>query len=833
MEKAEKASKLVEKLFSQLIDQVEGIIDEEKKESHQNIAKSLESAFPAIEKKLNFPAGSVALQQILVQSGENFNHRSSNNQDNLSDDIVFLGARVKHEEITIECVRTLIINPTDAIKKAYSILLDLLQVSTSALQSGAPLSQVYIKTKEALKNIEPEYLKLFPPTIGSCNTKVISENSQEIAQTGEIYAIQLAFNNFPKPESFKCKNDHFSLVICDSAIVNQNGPVKILTEVARDYQDISYSLEDEEVATPKPKKEKIDMKELENRGVVRSSRLRHQINNQQLENEKRRKEHQNELRAKKYEELKQRFSRFDMGERDHSTDQRSLTEVMSYSSRDTFPDAAKKNQIFVDARHESVLVPIQGQIVPFHVSTIKNVSKNEEGSYFFLRINFLHPGAGIIKEGGYTLPDLKNPSTFYLKELTFRSSNPKNLNNAFRLLKELIKRVKVKEFEEIEKSSLVDQERLMIIKGKRPMLPDVTIRPNISGKKTQGSLEGHQNGLRFTSSKGEKLDIIYSNIKHAIFQPVENELIVLLHFHLHNSIMVGNKKTVDVQFYTEAGIQSDDLDMRRRGGMDLDEIQQEQREKKYKEKLNKEFKNFAEAVQALSNESVDFDIPYRELGFYGVPAKTNVFIMPSVNCLLSLVEQPFFVLSLNEIEVAHFERVQFALRNFDLVFVFKNYSKPPIRICTIPAEYLDPIKDWLNDIDIVYSESINPLNWGNVMKEISRDLQGFIEEGGWNFLQESEDEGQSEEEKEERGEEDEDSEFDEEELGSEEGESDFESDEESEEEEEESEESAESEDEEEEEGMDWDALEEEAKRQDAKRNAKNVVSAKSTKKTKH
>lgn len=572
-------------------------------------------------------------------------------------------------------------------------MLDLLQVTVSSLQPNSSLSQVYSKTKEALKSLEPEYLKLFPPTIGSCNTKVISENSTDVAQPGEIFSIQLSFNSFPKPSDFKCKNEQFSLVIFDSVAVSANGPGKILTEVHRDYQDISYSLEDEENPQSKPKKEKIDMKELENRGVVRSSRLRHQINNQQLENERRRKEHQIELRLKKYDELKLRFSRMDMHERGHSTDTRSLTEVMSYSSRDTFPDAAKRNQIFVDARHESVLVPIQGQIVPFHVSTIKNVSKNEEGNYFFLRINFQHPGSGIMKEGGYTLPDLKGPNTFYLKELTFRSSNPKNLNSAFRLLKELIKRVKVKEVEEIEKSSLVDQERLMIIKGKRPMLPDVTIRPNISGKKTQGSLEGHQNGLRFTSSKGEKLDIIYTNIKHAIFQPVENELIVLLHFHLHNSIMVGNKKTIDVQFYTEAGIQSDDLDTRRRAGMDLDEIQQEQREKKYKEKLNKEFKNFAEAVQALSNENVDFDIPYRELGFFGVPFKTNVFIMPSVNCLLSLVEQPFFVLSLSEIEVAHFERVQFALRNFDLVFVFKNYAKPPIRICTIPAEYLEPIKD--------------------------------------------------------------------------------------------------------------------------------------------
>lgn len=46
---------------------------------------------------------------------------------------------------------------------------------------------------------------------------------------------------------------------------------------------------------------------------------------------------------------------------------------------------------------------------------------------------------------------------------------------------------------------------------------------------------------------------MYRNIKHALFQPAENEMITILHMHLHNPIMVGNKKTKDVQFYTEVG----------------------------------------------------------------------------------------------------------------------------------------------------------------------------------------------------------------------------------------------------------------------------------------
>ena len=44
---------------------------------------------------------------------------------------------------------------------------------------------------------------------------------------------------------------------------------------------------------------------------------------------------------------------------------------------------------------------------------------------------------------------------------------------------------------------------------------------------------------------------MYRNIKHAFFQPADNEMVTILHFHLINPIMLGNKKTKDVQFYTE------------------------------------------------------------------------------------------------------------------------------------------------------------------------------------------------------------------------------------------------------------------------------------------
>ena len=44
---------------------------------------------------------------------------------------------------------------------------------------------------------------------------------------------------------------------------------------------------------------------------------------------------------------------------------------------------------------------------------------------------------------------------------------------------------------------------------------------------------------------------------------------------------------------------------------------------------------------------MEFEIPFRELGFYGVPARSTSFIMPTVNCLVELTEMPFTVLTLS------------------------------------------------------------------------------------------------------------------------------------------------------------------------------------------
>ena len=67
---------------------------------------------------------------------------------------------------------------------------------------------------------------------------------------------------------------------------------------------------------------------------------------------------------------------------------------------------------------------------------------------------------------------------------------------------------------------------------------------------------------------------------------------------------------------------------------DLDELEIEQREINLKKKLNKRYLSFIQQVENVSKHdinSVQFDVPYKELSFYGNTGKSIVKIMPTVN----------------------------------------------------------------------------------------------------------------------------------------------------------------------------------------------------------
>jgi nucleosome binding factor SPN SPT16 subunit len=625
-------------------------------------------------------------------------------------------------------------------------------------------------------------------------------------------------------------------------MVNEGQPATVLTISKKKIKNIGIFLKDESDDDDNDdEKENAPKPEILGRGK-RTAVLESKLRTEHTSEEKR-KEHQKELASQLNDKAKERLAK-QSGSKDVEKVRKSTVSYKNVNQMPRVPEV-KELKLYVDQKYETVILPIYGIPVPFHISTIKNISQSVEGDYTYLRINFFHPGSTMGRTDG---GNYQQPEATFAKEVTYRSINTKepgeisppssNLNTAFRLIKEVQRKFKTREAEEREKEDLVKQDTLVLSQNKgNPKLKDLYIRPNIVTKRMTGALEAHNNGFRYTSVRGDKVDILYNNIKNAFFQPCDGEMIILLHFHLKHAIMFGKKKHVDVQFYTEVGEITTDLG-KHQHMHDRDDLAAEQSERELRHKLKTAFKSFCEKVEAMTKQEIEFDTPFRELGFPGAPFRSTVLLQPTSGCLVNLTEWPPFVITLEDVELVHFERVQFHLKNFDMVFVFKDYHRKTAMVNAIPMNMLDHVKEWLNSCDIRYSEGVQSLNWVKIMKTITDDPDGFFESGGWTFLDPESDEEEHAQE-EESEDEDEAYEPTDVESASEESEEDSEY---SEGDTDETDETGSAEDElgtDEESGKDWSDLEREAAEEDRERNfddsfdRKKVPHQKSSKPNKH
>ncbi|KAJ1628673.1 hypothetical protein T492DRAFT_841382 [Pavlovales sp. CCMP2436] len=103
------------------------------------------------------------------------------------------------------------------------------------------------------------------------------------------------------------------------------------------------------------------------------------------------------------------------------------------------------------------------------------------------------------------------------------------------------------------------------------------------------------------------------------------------------------------------------------------------------------------------------------------------------------------LVEIGEIEIVHFERVIFGLKNFDMMIVFKDLKKDPnmpkkiqeqknIQIGTINMQQLDQVKTWLDSCNIKFYEGVANLHWPAIMKTVREDPRGFYEGDSWRFL---------------------------------------------------------------------------------------------------
>lgn len=851
------------------IKKMEEVIDEEKSITHEQLAAHVEEILEDPAKiNLKVPADDVqSCYYPIVQSGGKYDIRVSaqSNSDSLSHDVITVSLGARYKMYCSNVARTFLVDPPKKVSETYELLLEVQEACMGAMRPGKPLKSVYkaaMACIQAKKGFEHLVSKL-PKNLGFAMgldfrepTLLLTAKNPIAFKPGMVFCLSVGFQEVELTEAHRAntpsnsavkKLSNYSLLISDMVAITQAKVPDVLTKMGKALTDIAYNINDDEGdddddddAPDAPDGDaemarRMAEESVNTRGGRKSARLAKTESAQAdvAEGAAQREKRQVQLMARRNEERLREIAREKSrkGGKDSSKDQ--AEELEAYRKTKDYPDSVQPNQVKVDMASQCVILPVCGNPIPFHISTIKNVvlpDPDITDSATLLRLNFYSAGMAVGKDAPANMAKLVAkyaPYASFLREMTFRSLEGHNLTLAFRQISELRKRARTKELREMEEATLVKQEKLVRIKNERvSRLSDLSMRPVFGGRKTHGNLEAHTNGLRFISTRGEVVDIMYNNIKYAIFQPCESEIMVLIHFHLKNPIMVGKKKHLDIQYFTEVIDASQTVDNGRRSYYDPDEMDDEQRERQLRKRLNQAFKDFCKKVDAVAKRhsyEVEFDIPYRDLGFTGNPHREMVPIMPTLNCLVNLTETPFFVVDLEDVDHVHLERVTYMSKAFDMVLVNKNFEKQPWRIDMIPNADKDSICEWLTDMEITYTMGPMNLNWKQIMNTVKEDDRFYEnteedevteKEAGWEFLRmygkDDDDDDDDDSEDSEfgggaEGEEDEEEEADseeelEEDYDSEEDESDFDADEEL-----------------EEQGMDWDDMEAEAAADDRRR----------------
>ncbi|KAK6233297.1 hypothetical protein SCA6_003370 [Theobroma cacao] len=733
-----------------VVPKLEKVIDEERKVSHSALMDDTEKTIlePArIKVKLKAENIDICYPPIFQSGGEfDLKPSASSNDENLyydSTSVIICALGSRYNSYCSNIARTFLIDANSLQSKAYEVLLKAQEAAIDALKSGNKVSSVYQAAVSVVEKDAPELAANLTKTAGTGiglefreSGLSLNAKNDRILKPGMVFNVSLGFQNL-QTETKNPKTQKYSVLLADTVIVGEKVPDILTSKSSKAVKDVAYSFnEDDE------EEEKLKVKAEDNGNDTLFSKTTLRSDNHEMSKEELRRQHQAELARQKNEETARRLAGGGAVAADNRGAVKTVGDLIAYKNVNDLPPP-RDLMIQVDQKNEAILLPIYGSMVPFHVATVKSVSSQQDSNRTsYIRIIFNVPGTPF---SPHDANSLKFQGSIYLKEVSFRSKDSRHIIEVVQQIKTLRRQVNSRESERAERATLVSQERLQLASAKfKPMkLHDLWIRPPFGGRgrKLTGSLEAHMNGFRYSTSRpDERVDVMFGNIKHAFFQPAEREMITLVHFHLHNHIMVGNKKTKDVQFYIEVMDIVQTLGGGKRSAYDPDEIEEEQRERDRKNKINMDFQNFVNRVNDLWGQpqfkalDLEFDQPMRELGFHGVPHKASAFIVPTSNCLVELIETPFVVITLSEIEIVNLERVGLGQKNFDMTIVFKDFKRDVLRIDSIPSTSLDGIKEWLNTTDLKYYESRLNLNWRPILKTITDDPEKFIEDGGWEFL---------------------------------------------------------------------------------------------------
>ena len=469
------------------LDEMSNILDQDKKIKHSALADKVynkieDSKFwKTVElpnkQKLPNDLDPEQLDWVLgpvVQSGGKFDLKWQIDSDNdvLHPGIIIAAMGLRYKSYCSQIARTFMVDPNKSQESNYKFLLAVHNMILKEVRDGVVVKDVYSKAHALVKSKKPELEKHFLKNVGygvglenKDPTLILNGKNARTLKDGMTLCIMTGFNDIQNPTPQDKNSKVYSLVLTDTVRVTTGEPVVFTGDAPVDVDATSFFFKDEDEQQPTPKKDKKDSRvgAVATKNIT-STRLRSERSTHVDEDsEKRRRDHQKELAARKQKEGLAMFA--------ESTSDKNGVEIKkfkrfeSYKRDNQFPPKVRDQGIVVDQKNATIVVPVMGRPVPYHINTIKNASKSDEGEWSFLRINFLSPGQGVGRKDDQPFEDA---SAHFVRSLTFRSLDGDRYAEIANQISNMKRDAVKKEQEKKDMEDVVVQDKLVEIRSKVP-----------------------------------------------------------------------------------------------------------------------------------------------------------------------------------------------------------------------------------------------------------------------------------------------------------------------------------------------------------------------------
>lgn len=254
-------------------------------------------------------------------------------------------------------------------------------------------------------------------------------------------------NLFCQPFDFQIKKlNTYALLVSDMVSITYDSP-DVMTKMGKNHTDVAYNMnegdedDDDSVEAPDaPDGDEALARKLQQEragGTRTSSRLAKEASamSDVQEGAAERERRQIALMKRRNEERIRQLAK--ESRKKGGDDEKDMVEEMeAYRRTSDYPDV-QPNQVKVDMASQCIILPICGNPVPFHISTIKNIVMPDDDSATLLRINFYTAGMAVGKDAPANMAKLVAkyaPYASFIRELTFRSLDGHNLTTVRQLV---------------------------------------------------------------------------------------------------------------------------------------------------------------------------------------------------------------------------------------------------------------------------------------------------------------------------------------------------------------------------------------------------------------